>query len=90
MHTPLLLKEVCTSLQDILDVGAICHSQSLWCNTVVLVRKKDGPLHFCMDFCRLNTCMKKDSYPLPWIQETLESIVGAVHFSTIDFKSGFW
>ena len=33
---------------------------------------------------------KKDSYPLLWIQEALESMVGATHFSTMDFKSRFW
>ena len=57
---------------------------------MVLVRKKDGTLHFCVDFCRLNTRTKKDSYPLPWIQEALESMAGAAHFTTMDFKSGFW
>ena len=34
--------------------------------------------------------MKKDSYLLPWIQEALESLVGADHFSCLDLKSGFW
>ena len=72
------------------DVRVICPSQSLWCNAVILVRRKDGSLCFCMDFCRLNACMKKDSYPLLWIQEASESMVGAMHFSTMDFKSGFW
>ena len=38
----------------------------------------------------LNVCMKKDSYPLPRIQEALESLVGAGHFSCLDLKSGFW
>ena len=47
---PLLLEEVHTSLRDMLDAGAIHPSQSLWCNAVMLVRKKDGTLHFCMDF----------------------------------------
>ena len=87
---PPLLEEVCTLLQDMLDVGAICPSQSPWCNAVVLVRKKDGSLCFCVDFCRLNVCTKKDSYPLPWIQEALESMAGIMHFSMMDFKSGFW
>ena len=34
--------------------------------------------------------MKKDSYPLPRIQEMLGSLVGAGHFSCLDLKSGFW
>ena len=73
-----------------LECGAIQPSQSAWCNAVVLVRKKDGGLQFCIDFHHLNACMKKDSYPLPRIQEALESLVGAGHFSCLDLKSGFW
>ena len=57
---------------------------------MVPVRKKDGTLCFCVDFHRLNTHTKKDSYSLPWIQEALKSMAGAAHFSTMDFKSGFW
>ena len=45
-----LLEEVCASLRDMLEAGAIQASQSLWCNAVVLVRKKDGSLRFCIDF----------------------------------------
>ena len=45
---------------------------------------------FCIDFCHLNACTKKDSYPLPRIQEELESLVGAGHFSCLDLKSRFW
>ena len=73
-----------------LDAGVIHPSQTPWCNTVVLVQKKDGSLRFCVDFGRLNVHTKKDSYPLPRIQEVLESMAGAMHFSTMDFKSGFW
>ena len=57
---------------------------------MVLVRKKDGSLRFCIDFCRLNARTKKDAYPLPHMQETMESMVGAQHFSYMDLKSGFW
>ena len=87
--TPPLVEEVWEHLQEMLDGGTIRPSQSLWCNTVVLVRKKDGGLRFCIDFCRLNSRTKKDAYPLPWMQETMESMVGARFFSTMDLKSGF-
>ena len=87
---PPLLEEVHTSLWDMLEAGAIYPSQSPWCNAVVLVQKKDGTLHFCVDFRCLNAWMKKDSYPLPHIQEAFESMVGSKHFLSMDFKSGFW
>ena len=87
---PPLLEEVHASLRDMLEAGAIQPSQSPWCNAMVLVQKKDGSLRFCIDFRQLNVWTKKDSYPLPRIQEVLESMAGAAHFSTMDFKSGFW
>ena len=46
---PLLLEEVHASLRDMLDAGTIHPSQSPWCKAVMLVRKKDGTLLFCMD-----------------------------------------
>ena len=73
-----------------LESGAIWPSQSAWCNTVVLVRKKDRGLQFCITFHHLNAHMKKDFYPLPSIQEAFESLVGAGHFSCLDLKLGFW
>ena len=85
-----LVEEVHNHLHEMLESGAIRPSRSAWCNAVVLVRKKDGSLHFCIDFCCLNACMRKDSYPLPRIQEALEGLVGAGHFSCLDLKSGFW
>ena len=62
---PPLVEEVREHLQEMLDGGTIRPSQSPWCNTVVLVRKKEGGLRFCIDFCRLNSRTKKDAYPFP-------------------------
>ena len=87
---PPLVKKVQNHLQEMLESGAILPSQSAWCNAVVLVRKKDASLQFCIDFCCLNTHTKKDSYPLPRIQEALESLIGTGHFSCLDLKLGFW
>ena len=52
--------------------------------------EKDVGLHFCTDFQHLTAHMRKDSYPLPRIQEALESFVSAGNFSCLDLKSGFW
>ena len=71
-----------------LESGAIWPSQSAWCNSVVLVRKKDGGLWFCIGSHHLN--MDTTLYLLARIQEALESLVGAGHFSCLDLKLGFW
>ena len=85
-----MVEEVKNHLREMLESGTIRPSQNAWCNAMVLVRKKDGSLHFCINFCHLNAHMKKDSYPLPRIQEALESLVGASHFCCLDLKSRFW
>ena len=84
------LRRFRTTCRKCWESGAIRPSQSAWCNAVVLVQKKDDSLQFCIDFCHLNAHMKKDPHPLPRIQEALESLVGAGHFSCFDLKSGFW
>ena len=87
---PSLVDEVHQHIQEMLDGGAFQPSQSPWCNTMVLVRKKDGLLQFCIDFHHLNARTKKDAYPQPHMQETMESMVGTRHFSCMDLTSGFW
>ena len=87
---PPQLDKVREHLKLMLDAGVIWPSNSPWCNAVVLVRKKDGSLHFCIDFRKLNSLTVKDSHPLPRICETLESLAGAAHFSTFNMNSGFW
>ena len=84
------LDKVCAHLKMMLDAGVIQPSKSPWCNAVVLVRKKDGSLHFCINFRRLNSLTVKDFHPLPCICETLESLTGTAHYTTIDMNSGFW
>ena len=87
---PPQLDKVREHLKLMLDAGVIRPSNSPWCNAVVLVRKKDRSLCFCIDFRKLNSLTVKDSHPLPRICETLESLPGAAHFSTFDMNSGFW
>ena len=84
------LDKVREHLKLMLDAGVIRPSNSPWCNAVVLVRKKDGSLHFCIDFRKLNSLTVKDSHPLPHICETLESLAGAAHYLMFNMNAGFW
>ncbi len=72
------------------DVRTICKSYSPWSSKVVLVWKKTGDLRFCIDLQKLNNCMKKDAYPLPCIDDAMDSLAGPKYFSSLDFKSGYW
>ena len=86
---PPMVDEVWAHVKEMQEVGAICPSQSPWCNAVVLVCKKDRGQHFCIDFCKLNARTKEDSYLLSQIQEATQSLVGAGYFCCLDLKAGF-
>ena len=73
-----------------LDIGAIRCSNSLWASPVVLVRKKDGSLRFCIDLRKLNAWTVKDAYSIPCIKDALDSLNGACIFTSLDLKSGYW
>jgi transposase InsO family protein len=65
-------------------------SNSPWASPVLLVTKKDGSIRFCVDFRKVNECTVKDAYPLPRIDETLDTLAGAQWFHTLDLASGYW
>ena len=85
-----LLQEVKEYLDHMLNVGAIKLSNSAWSNVVILLRKKDGGLRFCMNFRHLNSCTKKDAFPLPQIHDTINTLKGSKYYITVDLLSGFW
>ena len=87
---PQMYDEAKTHLQEMLDLGAIRPSNSPWASAIVLVRKKDGRLRFCIDLRKLNNRTVKDAYSLPRIEFILDSLGGAQIFSTLDLKAGYW
>jgi hypothetical protein len=63
---------------------------SPWNYNLVLVRKSDGSLRFCIDFRAVNDITVKDSHSLPRIDNTIDALFGATYFSTADLKSGYY
>jgi hypothetical protein len=63
---------------------------SPWNYNLVLVRKSDGSLRFCIDFRAVNDITVKESHPLPRIDNTIDALFGAKYFSTADLKSGYY
>ena len=63
--------DVRAHIQEMLDIGAICKSHSLWASAVVLVWKKDGGLRFCIDLRKLNEQTVKDAYSLSGLMKHL-------------------
>lgn len=76
------------NVDKMLKAGVIEEGDGAWGFPVVLVRKKDGEVRFCIDYRALNKVTKKDVYPLPRIDETLEALGGALLFTTLDLKAG--
>lgn len=99
-HVPIMLKRrrqaqmeneiVEENVRKMLKAGVIEEGSGAWGFPVVLVKKKDGEIRFCIDYRQLNAVTKRDVYPLPRIDETLEAIGGARLFSTLDLRSGYW
>jgi len=55
-----------------------------------LLKEKDGSLRPAIVFRKLNNLTVKDGYPLPIIDELLDSVGRAKYFSTLDAANGFW
>ena len=77
-------------LQKMEEQGVIEPSNSPWASPVVLVKKKDGTVRFCIDYRKVNEVTEKEIYPLPRIEDNLDSLKGAKWFSTLDLASGYW
>ena len=81
---------VTETIKGMADCGMIVDSRSPFASGIVMVSKKDGTYRMCIDFRQLNEMTIKDAYPLPRIDETVESMGSARYYSSLDMGSAFW
>ena len=90
-RVPFFFRDKIAAMVDEMEgLGVIRRSSSAWSSPVVLIPKKDGSYRFCIDYRKLNSVTKKDVYPLPRIDDILDTLSGAKFFSTLDLAAGYW
>jgi len=77
-------------INRMLEAKVVRPSTSEQAIPVVVVPKKDGSPRFCVDYRRLNAVTKKDSNPIPRMEDCIDSLGDARVFSTLDCKAGYW
>ena len=87
---PVRREEARNLLSDMLKKDIIQPSSSPWASPIVLVPKKDGTVRFCVDYRKVNSLTRKDTYPLPRVDDTLDTLSGSKWFSMLDLISGYW
>ena len=70
--------------------GIILESSSPFASAIVLVRKKNNQLRFCVDYRQLNARTIKDSYTLARIDEMLHNLSGNSYFSSLNLRMGYY
>jgi len=88
-YAPAQKTEIEKQLAEMLRQGTIRCSSSPYAYLVLLVKRKHGTWHFCVDYRHLNIIIVKNKHPLPIVEELIDELASAQWFSKIDFRSGY-
>ena len=83
-------REVERQVAELVQRGMVEPADVAWSSSVVFVRMKDHSWQLCIDYRWLNAVTRKDAYPLPRIDDSLDALAGSMYFSTVDLVSGYW
>nr|KYP49469.1 Transposon Ty3-I Gag-Pol polyprotein [Cajanus cajan] len=87
---PTMKEVVRKEVIKLLDAGIIYPiSNSEWVSPVQVVPKKVTSWRMCIDYRRLNQATRKDHFPLPFVDQMLEKLVGHEYYYFLDGYSGY-
>ncbi|MCO5568294.1 hypothetical protein L7F22_021993 [Adiantum nelumboides] len=81
-------EEIMKQVNELVEKGMVRPSSSPFCSPVLLVQKKDGTYHMCVDYRALNRITIKNRFPVPRVEDLFDKLQGSTYFSRIDLKSG--
>ncbi|XP_064083906.1 uncharacterized protein LOC135199681 [Macrobrachium nipponense] len=83
----LVMKE---EVEYLLRTGLAKPSKSPWASPCLLVPREDGSMRLCTDYRRVNSATVKDSYPLPRLDDIIDSVGQAKYVAKIDLLKGYY
>ena len=86
---PAMRDKAATEVRKMLDADFIETATSEWASPIILVPKEDGSLRFCVDYRSVNVKTVAEAYPLPRIDDCLDSLGDAQIFTTLDCNAGY-
>lgn len=89
-YSPKLRSVLYSGLDEWLDWGVVEPSKSAWRSSILLVKRKDDDYRWVVDFRALNKVSKPDAYPMPRVNDILDSLRDAKYLSSIDLKSAYY
>jgi len=89
-HPTTQLPMIDEHVEHMLAHDVIEPAASPWSSNVVMVRKQDGSMRFCVNYRKVNELLKKDKFPLPKIDTCLDTLNGCQYYSSCDLRWGYW
>lgn len=77
-------------VSKMLELNVIEESKSAWSSPIILTDKPDNTVHLCNDLRKVNQVSEFDAYPMPRVDELIESLGNARFITTLDLTKGYW